>query len=425
MKTYLHGADKIAQRICGMKTLSIAADGNRDPAILKVKYIKRSEIPANFNFDSLDIDQRATYEYILNKGDGYIGEEINVENISVQELKETIRNMTRLVEDMERKQDQKLKRYQFLINTSVKICNSYEEVETIDEEELYNLHQSLQLNRVNIVPKETDEQLIERLKNERVTLYRRQSDIPAGRQHDKSRELLRAINRVNKNNSNRRKKGAIQETNATELTPVSQAVNTPGFIMEILSPEQIPVNQIIDSPGFIMEILLPEQTQVVNTPELIIEILPLECNLITNQDTSSNLINLNQYNDSEQSTTYSENIPEDIEADIDPLKAITWPEYYHATKFVQSHEVKRLTILTGRPILDNIFMKLHNASMNNRKSEVILISNREEYLVNEMRTKYGACKMKDPVVKYMENINDDNFIEMIVPKQYDGAIYAY
>ena len=53
----------------------------------------------------------------------------------------------------------------------------------------------------------------------------------------------------------------------------------------------------------------------------------------------------------------SEKIPDDIEANLDPLKAITWPEYYHTNKFVQSYEIKRLTILTGRPILDSIFMK--------------------------------------------------------------------
>lgn len=173
-KIYFHGADKIAERICGMKTLSIMADGNRIPAILKVKYIRRSEITSGFDLNSVNINQRDIYEYIINKGDSWIGEETDIEHVSILELKETVRNITRIIEYMEIKQDQKIKRYQELLIRKVKLCNSLEETRDSEEEELYNLHQSIQLGYLNVKTKETDEKLIARLRSESVTLYRKQ-----------------------------------------------------------------------------------------------------------------------------------------------------------------------------------------------------------------------------------------------------------
>lgn len=433
-KVYLKGDDKIAERYCGMKTLSIAADSNRIPAIIKVKYIRRSEIPPEFDLNNVNINQRDTYEYIMNKGEGYIGEETSIENVSIAELKETVRNITRIIENMETKQDQKLKRYQELLDKKVKLCKSLEGIRDIDEEELYNLHQSIELGYLNVNTKETDEELITRLRSESVSLYRKQSDIPEGKQYDKSRELLRAINRVRKNNSNRRKKGVgltsgivdvigdlasskscvssiAHEQNKNIVRPehmVEQIVSSSGFIMEILSTDcnSILIDQIESKSDKITE-SLPDK-QIVSSSGFLMETLPTDCNsAIPNILTMTELANSIQLVQSntmisvtsmDQSNIY-EICSEDIEANVDPLKAITWPEYYHANEFVQSYEMKRLTVLTGRPLLDSIFVKLHNSSMKNRG---ISISTREEYLLNEMKIKYKACSMKDPIIKYIE-----------------------
>ena len=145
-----------------------------------------------------------------------------------------------------------------MLNKGVKLCNFLDELRDI--EELYTLHQSIKSGNLNIKPKETDEELISRLKSQGVTLYRKQSDIPEGRKYDQSRELLRAINRVKKNNSNKRKRAIPQNPVLINKVTSNSVIQSnmknemvPQHTTKILPAD--PQNTIATSSGFIMEIL--------------------------------------------------------------------------------------------------------------------------------------------------------------------------
>lgn len=107
-----------------------------------------------------------------------------------------------------------------------------------------NLHRKMVQRSPNgKFTEETDDEKISRLKSELGATYKyiSISQIPEGKEFDKYRELLRAINRVKKRRQREREKmnkNNINHTAFTLLHQPTQIISSSGFILEIMPPDR-------------------------------------------------------------------------------------------------------------------------------------------------------------------------------------------
>lgn len=326
--------------------------------VFKIKTEYRS-IVCNLDPETVPSNQRGLIEY-LNSTDTtmkYLGKEFGLNTLDRDDLQELIESLKSIDASIEREYPTQLEKYKELSKT-VKL----HDLETIknfpscsDEIELYNLREYLIRNGPIKMPGETDEQLIVRLRDiEGVPVYRSNHEIPKGKLFKKSRELLKAINRRNKQRERERK-----------LTTLIPKINQSIYTHPLITNQGIPKSEIM-TPGFIMEIV-NEPSSIINTPSFVIEIVGMNTDL-------------------------ESNVTEDWEANTDHLQVVTWKQYYHVDKDIKEFDPIHTLNIQQWSTIDEVCKLFHRAKF----VESVKFSNREEYLYNEIVVLYNRLKRRLP-----------------------------
>lgn len=238
------------------------------------------------------------------------------------------------------------------------------------------------------IPKETDIELIRKLRDvEGIHIYKTAKEIPQGREFDKHRELRKALNRVNKRNERFRKKGQTtlnvhpQPGQNVVVLQNTNNVAAPLELYNIINSFQSP-KQIITSNGLIIEIIdetktniapksypISEPTHAITSNSLVLEI---------GNDIGSNKLQVN--NTSMQGLNNDVHIPEDIEIETDPLKVLTWPEYFITSKFAREYYYYTQMNWKEWDIVVYVYSKLSNINVEQFSN----ISMREQLLKSDI-----------------------------------------
>jgi hypothetical protein len=400
------GPESIVDFQIGKKILIIDPQGHDISLILKCKKVYREELGSDIDINLLSPGEAKVAQYVmsLDNNPGYLGKVLTPDEFMIDEINETIRNLERTKNEIETRMNKELERYQEL-RQKVQLHNYVDEFGLNSEEvEVFNLHQKMVQRYPNGKFVETDEEKIIRLKRELSDKYKYTmiKDIPEGKEYDNHRELLRAINRVKKRKQREREKAKINGVSINNIQ------NTNLLIYPISFPES---SNIVTSNGFIMEVSPsgnkpPNESsstikEVVTSSGVIIEILQSpESNDLQQLLNSQNTDVLNTSDQmSSQGKMYIENyilysIPEDYEVYTDPLKILTWFEYYNAEKFVNELEYHNQMNWKDWDFIKQIYMKLARIPSDVKG----LKSMREEYLTSAIIEKYRQLGRKLPEI---------------------------
>lgn len=394
---YILSPESIIDFQIGKKIIILDPDGHTISLVLKCKKVRRDDLASDIDISTLSLKERKAAEYVMNLGNksGYIATMLTPDEHMLDEIDETIRNLKRTRNEIEKRRNNELDRYREL-RKQIQLHNSVDEFALNSEEvELFNLHHKMIQRYPNSKLAETDEGKIVRLKLELGDTYKYTSakDIPEGKGFDNHRELLRTINRVKKRKQREREKNK-QHNGATNANPLK-------FIPSIKSPQNV---QIIESPGFIMEILPSEHNnqikEIITTSSgLVIEIL--------NQDsTSKEILNSLFFNSIEPDI-----IPEDYESQSDPLKVLTWHEYYYTDRFTNELDYDKIMNWKDWDFIQQVYIKLARSPSALKG----LKSMREEYLTIRIIEKYHELRRNLPEInnfislRNVQNLTDNNF----------------
>lgn len=442
-ENHVYGPQSIVNFLLGRKII-LDSQGEDKSKIFKIKKFNRHDFSIG-DINDMPSNQQKLKEYVLSPDSDikYIGKYIDFDEMMLDDIDESIRNLNRVKQEIQERQRLELERYKYLRqrvklyefefhnNSMADPVKSIDDLDPNSEElELYNLHQKLKIRYPTGKIKETDQELIDRLQKEGICLvdkerginFKKQSDIPPDKYFDKYRELLKAINRVYKRNQRQREKFTLSNINNMSTTGVSSQYHTVDiskvFEPMIYNPFPAPntfqsVNTyrnsieqegIILTPGFIMEIL-PTESSTVNlsfitqtdaiipSPGFILEILPQSETQTMYFDCQNN-IGINPV--ISENCNSSEYWPEDYEAETDPLKLITWHHFYICNKFVNKLDANTDTTWQEWDIIQDVYQKLASNPLN-----MGLKSNREEYLQNEIFGKYKQLGRRLPKIEIM------------------------
>ena len=160
--------------------------------------------------------------------------------------------------------------------------------------------------------------------------------------------------------------------------------------MEVLPSDSSPSSQIVTSDLIVNRV---ESTNLQDSPKLMIEILPTE---------------------GDNEISYFQNIPEDYETETDPLKIISWPEYYNADRCIREPDIMNNLTNEDWSNIEKVYKKLSDAKFKLNLFEI----NRERYLLDLIINRYKELhrrlpKIKIPNRKREERLKEiENYIEI-------------
>lgn len=354
---------------------------------------------------------------------------------------------------IEKKMKRIMQDYNALVEMGTKVgerskCNTDEDYKLCDAahfliKQLPHMKDKIEISEK--IREETDEEKVERLKHE--IKYYKPGYKPTAikyiikdENYGKWRELFLLTGRINRNKKRTRTSiiqnpGLIMEIipgepinvpeeHINQLMMVGkhiiftekylQIIKTPNFIMEIL-PEQC-MNTIV-TPNFTMEILENgENPSMKKIPNFTMEILeskenPSVLEFITQVMTDNvKIINVSNILTKEYDTeiteyeyessvpninTISEEMPEDYEAESDPLKIITWKEFYHADKDIKEPQLLEQLTVKQWGNIDNVYKNLYKEKFRNK------MSMREDFVLGLILNAYSELRRTLPEVKIL------------------------
>lgn len=204
--------------------------------IIKVKAEHRS-IACDFDPNTRPDNEKGIIEYLFSTDTSmkYLAKELNLMSMRRSDIRKLIEELEVVEAAINIEYPMYLKRYKDLSET-VKLYDAetiYNFPTNSPEYELYNLRQYLIMNSPIKIPGETDEDFIVRLRDiEGIQVYRSKCHIPKdSRDFEKERELLKAINRVNKRKSTNK----IQLMKNQQMNvPITQVICDNGLIIEFI-----------------------------------------------------------------------------------------------------------------------------------------------------------------------------------------------
>ena len=395
------GPQEILDYLCDKGIIIGDSDNLKPRAILKVSKKENGVFGKIFQFDDIPVDR---YEVIID----------SLEKIKIE---------------INAKIDRAFEWYNYLIRDGIRLRLNISDCQTEEEYRLNEVATLLWKHRPfirekiasgTILVEETTEQKIERLKRE-VGYYgfgykpRTRNEIPYDSDYGKWCELLRLINLGNKRKERSRNRGNMSYPSSDSVDQVSRVtqelpkqIDNPNFIMEICSSsshiaipkstnetlsisssEQVnfQTRDEIITPNFIMEICPPtyqcksscatssDTSTMITTPNFTIEILPSE---------GSERIQ----------SFHNHDIPDDSEAETDPLNIITWPDYYNADRCIRTPDpISDLTPEDWNNI-EKVYKSLADAKFNHQLDQF----NRETFLLDMIVSRYNELHRRLPKI---------------------------